>query len=133
MGGRASEGGDMRGEEGSDPGTTVASRIALFETGSAVVVEQREGCDNDRQEVVNNNNIYSGKQGGTPVGRYLDLDDIIEESSIETDDGGGEDSDGYLAASAEETTSSPDTSFRLSGRSSSSSDRSTDGKNNPLS
>ena len=103
----------------------VASRIAQFET-STGSQNQLLPCDNEKSVVGNVNNGY--KRGGTPVAfgsgsRYLDLDDIIEESSIGTDDGGEEeeDSDGYLAASNEETTSSPDTSFRLSGRSSSSS------------
>ena len=104
----------------------MASRIAQFET-STGSHNQLLPCDNEKSVVGNVNNGY--KRGGTPVAfgsgsRYLDLDDIIEESSIGTDDGGEleeEDSDGYLAASNEETTSSPDTSFRLSGRSSSSS------------
>ena len=123
----------MRREEAA---SCVASRIAQFET-STGSQNQLLACDNEKGVVgnVNNNNGY--KRGGTPVAfgsgsRYLDLDDIIEESSIGTDDGGEleeEDSDGYLAASNEETTSSPDTSFRLSGRSSSSSDRDSTGEN----
>ena len=125
----------MRREEVA---SCVASRIAQFET-STGSQNQLLPCDNEKSVVgnVNNNNGY--KRGGTPVAfgsgsRYLDLDDIIEESSIGTDDGGEleeEDSDGYLAASNEETTSSPDTSFRLSGRSSSSSgsDRDSAGEN----
>jgi len=101
-------------------GQSVATRIKQFETANN---------DNNNKEKNNNNNSYSGSKrtGGTPNGfgsasRYLDLDDIIEESSIETDDGAEEeeeDSDGYLAASNGD--SSGDTSFRLSGRSSSSS------------
>ena len=105
---------------------SVANRIAHF--------EQKQTSDDE--SVMNNNPVmmtmsYNQKhknQRLTPSSggfgqRYLDLDDIMEEeSSIEDDeeDRGQEDSDtGYIAGSNEET-SSPDTSFRLSGRSSSS-------------
>ena len=60
---------------------------------------------------------------------------VQQQEQLESVETGGEleeeDSDGYLAASNEETTSSPDTSFRLSGRSSSSSgsDRDSAGEN----
>ena len=102
---------------------SVANRIAHF--------EQKHTSDDD--SVMNTNVMMSYNQKHknqrlTPSSggfgqRYLDLDDIMEEeSSIEDDedDRGQEDSDtGYIAGSNEET-SSPDTSFRLSGRSSSS-------------
>ena len=91
--------------------TSVANRIAHFEQ------KQGEEQANLANIAVNNQKLKSSSRL-TPSNfsqRYLDLDDIMEEeSSIE------DDSDGYLAASNEET-SSPDTSFRLSGRSSSSS------------
>ena len=91
--------------------TSVANRIAHF--------EQKQGDDQSNLVTLNSlNNTKLKSSRLTPSSfsqRYLDLDDIMEEeSSIE------DDSDGYLAASNEET-SSPDTSFRLSGRSSSSS------------
>ena len=91
--------------------TSVANRIAHF--------EQKQGDDQSSLNTLNTLNNQKLKASRlTPSSfsqRYLDLDDIMEEeSSIE------DDSDGYLAASNEET-SSPDTSFRLSGRSSSSS------------
>ena len=104
---------------------SVANRIAHF--------EQKHTSDDD--SVMNTsvmmNMSYNQKHknqrltssSGSFGQRYLDLDDIMEEeSSIEDDedDRGQEDSDtGYIAGSNEET-SSPDTSFRLSGRSSSS-------------
>ena len=92
---------------------SVASRIAQFELNSS---ENSNPIEDDNMAIQKNKNNRM-----TPVSfgqRYLDLDDIIEESSIE-DDCDNNDSDGYLAASNEDT-SSPDTSFRLSGRSSSS-------------
>ena len=95
--------------------TSVANRIAHF--------EQKQGEEQEQANLANlaniavNNQKLKSSSRLTPSNfsqRYLDLDDIMEEeSSIE------DDSDGYLAASNEET-SSPDTSFRLSGRSSSS-------------
>lgn len=102
----------MRSKEGENI-QSVASRIAQFELNSS---ETSCPVDDDNMTIQKNKNNRM-----TPVSfgqRYLDLDDIIEESSIE-DDCDNNDSDGYLAASNEDT-SSPDTSFRLSGRSSSS-------------
>ena len=109
----------MRTPESLDSSNLVADRIAHFEQKS-----------DSPSSVVNNNNMNQNKNGKTlgqrltPSNynhRYLDLDDIMEEereesSSLE------EDSDGYLA------TSSPDTSFRLSGRSSSSASDHSSGK-----
>ena len=105
----------MRSGE-TDVITSVANRIAHF--------EQKHGDPSDSSgggsmtcKLQNSLNQKLKTNRLTPSSfsqRYLDLDDIMEEeSSIE------DDSDGYLAASNEET-SSPDTSFRLSGRSSSS-------------
>ena len=98
--------------------TSVANRIAHF--------EQKHVSDATNATVntnlVMNNNQKNKNQRLTPSSfsqRYLDLDDIMEEESSIEDDCDNNDSDGYLAASNEET-SSPDTSFRLSGRSSSS-------------
>ena len=101
---------------------SVANRIAHFE-------QKQASDDSSVSASVMVNSSYSNQkhknQRLTPSSfgqRYLDLDDIMEEeSSIEDEDETGqEDSDtGYIAGSNEET-SSPDTSFRLSGRSSSS-------------
>ena len=94
--------------------TSVANRIAHFE---------------QKQSPVSDHTSTGGGGGGgyreksksqrlTPSSfssRYLDLDDIMEEeSSIETEDSSGEDSGGYHVSSSEHTSSSPDTSFRLS-------------------
>ena len=97
---------------------SVANRIAHF--------EQKHTSDDVgsvNANVVMNFNQKHKNQRLTPSSfsqRYLDLDDIMEEeSSIEDDCEGGDSDTGYIAGSNEET-SSPDTSFRLSGRSSSS-------------
>ena len=102
--------------------TSVANRIAHF--------EQKQSPVSDHNSTGGGGG-YSQKsksQRLTPSSfssRYLDLDDIMEEeSSIETEDSSGEDSGGYHVSSSEHTSSSPDTSFRLSPGSRSSSSRS---------
>lgn len=102
--------------------TSVANRIAHF--------EQKQSPVSDHTSTGGGGG-YSQKsksQRLTPSSfssRYLDLDDIMEEeSSIETEDSSGEDSGGYHMSSSEHTSSSPDTSFRLSPGSRSSSSRS---------
>ena len=102
---------------------SVANRIAHF--------EQKQTSDVADSSVntsvmMNNCNQKHKSHRLTPSSfgqRYLDLDDIMEEeSSIEDEEerSQGDSDTGYIAGSNEET-SSPDTSFRLSGRSSSSS------------
>ena len=106
----------MRSGE-TDVITSVANRIAHFEQKHGDSDSSGGGGGGMTCKLQNSLNQKLKTNRLTPSSfsqRYLDLDDIMEEeSSIE------DDSDGYLAASNEET-SSPDTSFRLSGRSSSS-------------
>ena len=102
---------------------SVANRIAHFEQ-----KQTSDGSDSsvNTSVMMNNCNQKHKSHRLTPSSfgqRYLDLDDIMEEeSSIEDEEerSQGDSDTGYIAGSNEET-SSPDTSFRLSGRSSSSS------------
>ena len=96
---------------------SIADKIAQFE-----LRKSSEGGNLNTDETVKMSNIKTQRSRVPTLSygqKYLDLDDIIEESSID-EDCDNHDSDGYLATSNDDT-SSPDTSFRISGRSSCSS------------
>ena len=105
----------MRTKEGNRM-RSVASRIAQFELGCNESLDKIVKTEEDELTYPKTKTQRVIQSAFSP--RYVDLDDIIEESSIE-DENETQDSDGYFVTSHEDT-SSPDTSFRASGRSSSS-------------